>query len=376
MAPPKAKAAAKSLNFYAVLGTDEAEVKSAASELAARLTSPDAGEFGAETIDGAADNVDTAIVRIHQTVDSLQTLPFFGEKMVWLKNANFLGDSVMGRSNGVIEALDRLAEVLQSGLPANVKFLLSATDIDKRRSFYKTLGKIAEVRVFDEIDTSKSGWEAEAAEACADVAEAEGIKFKREAMEYFVVLTGGSTRSITSEMTKLSLYVGTERAVTLDDVRLLVSQTKSGVVFDLGKAVCRRDIRSALQICDQLLRQGETAIGILLASVIPTVRNLLLARDLLDRHKMRVPDQAFAFISALNRLPESATRHLPRKKDGGLNAYGLAFAAIDAHRFSLAELQAGLEACLEANVQLITSQMEARVVLSRLLVRILTPGLE
>ena len=57
---PKAKTKAANANIYAVLGSDEAEVKRVAAELASNLTPPDAGDFGLEIIDGAADNVDQA----------------------------------------------------------------------------------------------------------------------------------------------------------------------------------------------------------------------------------------------------------------------------------------------------------------------------
>jgi hypothetical protein len=48
------------------------------------------GDFGADVIDGLAENSDQAATKIHQTIEALLTFPFFGgEKLVWLKNANF-----------------------------------------------------------------------------------------------------------------------------------------------------------------------------------------------------------------------------------------------------------------------------------------------
>ena len=162
---PKAKSRPKAAtaNIHAVVGSDEAEVKRVAAELAEKLTPPDGGDFGLEVIDGCADNAEQAATRIRSTIEALQTLPFFGGgKLVWLKNANFLADSIIGRAASVQSALEELADVINDDFAGGITLLFSATEVDKRRSFYKTLSKRAEVQVFDRLDSSRSGWEEEA----------------------------------------------------------------------------------------------------------------------------------------------------------------------------------------------------------------------
>jgi len=357
--------------IYAIVGSDESEVKRAARELADKLTPPDAGEFGSDIIDGRADNTDQAVTRIHQAVESILTLPFFGgDKLVWLKSANFLGDNVIGRAASVLEALEKLNAVLSAGLPENVKFLLSATEIDKRRSFYKSLGKLSKVEIFDKLDTSRSGWEEEAMRLSSERAEALGLNFSAEAQELFAMLTGGDSRQIDNELVKIDLYLGKDRRkVAAGDVRLLVPLSKAGVIFELGNALAQRDVRLGLELADQLQEQGESAIGILLVAIIPTARNLLVVKDLMQRHRLNKPQMPFHFTATLNRLPENAIQHLPRKKDGTINGYALGIAACHVHRFELDELRDLLDACLEANVKLVTSQLEQRVILSELIAR-------
>src|ERR1700681_3051587 len=104
---PKTKAKTKSgaSKIYAVVGSDESEVKRTAAALAEELTPPGLGEFGTEIIDGCADNAEQAASRLRATIEALQTLPFMGgSKLVWLKNANCLGDSVIGRAASVQSA--------------------------------------------------------------------------------------------------------------------------------------------------------------------------------------------------------------------------------------------------------------------------------
>ncbi len=374
----KTKTTASESNIRAVVGSDESEVKRVAAELAAKLAPPDAGEFGLEIVDGAADNVDQAVSRIRATIDSLQTLPFFGGgKLVWLKNANFLGDTVLGRSASVQTALDDLADLLDAGLGEDVTFLISATEIDKRRSFYKTLGKRAEVQVIDRLDSSRSGWEEEATEIVRGRAKARGLQFEQDALDLFVLLTGGDTRQIENELEKIELYGSTgvspasKNFVTVDVVRELVPLSRGGVIFELGNALAAYDADRALTLVKRLLDQGETAIGILLVAIVPTIRNLLLVRDLMERNGIQRPHSPFTFISALNRLPASATEHLPRKKDGTVNGYALGIAAQQAHRFKTPQLLGGLEACLNANLRLVTSQLDHELILTETVVKLL-----
>src|SRR5947208_17092155 len=132
MPMPKAKTATAAEKIYAVVGSDEAEVKRVAAELAAELTPPGAGDFGLEVIDGAADNADQAEARVRATIEALQTLPFFGStKIVWLKNANFLGDDQKARSVGVQSALEELSELINGCFGHAVTFLISPTEVDK-----------------------------------------------------------------------------------------------------------------------------------------------------------------------------------------------------------------------------------------------------
>ncbi len=370
MAAAKTKAVAQ---ICAVVGSDDSEVKRAALELAEAMTPEGNAEFGREVIDGAVDYVDAAAERIHQTIEALLTFPFFGgEKLVWLKSASFLADDPAGRSQTVTDALEKLAETLGSGLPESTRFLLSAVGVDKRRTFYKTLGKLGKIEVFDKVDAGKSGWEQAASEIVERSARERGLRLAPDALELFTLFTGGERRVIENELEKLDLYLGpARREVRAEDVRQLVPLSREGVVFELGNALAERDLHRALGLLDQLLFQGESAIGILLVAIIPTVRNLLVVKDLMARHKLQRPAQPFFFGKTLERLPAEAVAHLPRKKDGTVNAYSLGIAAAHAHRYTARELRTALEACLAANIQLVTSGLEPKIALCQLLVKII-----
>jgi DNA polymerase-3 subunit delta len=323
-------------------------------------------------IDGVADNADQAAARIRSTIEALQTLPFFGSaKVVWLKNANFLGDDPKARSAAVQSALEELSEVLDLGFGSEITFLISATEVDKRRGFYKALVKRAELQVFDRLDSGRAGWEEEATEIVRRRAKKRKLQFDDDALDLFVLLTGGDTRQIENELEKIDTFLAKDRAVRVDVVREIVPLSRAGIIFELSNALATRDLDLALTLVRRLLDQGETAVGILLVAIVPTVRNLLLAKDLMDRERVPRPHSPFQFIAALNRLPAKATEHLPRKKDGSINAYALGIAAQHAHHFNTNQLIDAMQACLTANVQLVTTQLDHELILTEVVVKLL-----
>jgi DNA polymerase-3 subunit delta len=372
MSAPKSK----SLDVItAVIGSDDAEIKSAARALSLKLAPKDGGDFSIDIIDGVASGADDAADRVRKTIDALLTFPFFGgEKLVWLKDANFLGDSVTGRAAAVQEALEELSSLLAKGIPDGTRFLLSGTDVDKRRSFYKSLQKLCKVTVCDKLDTSKAGWEEAAMDMAKEIASVRGVSITEDALELLAIRTGGDRRTMQSEVEKLSLYLGGgNRAITWADVDLLVPMTGSAGIFELGNALAARDTKRSLDLLAQLFQDQESPIGIMLVAIVPTFRNLLAVKDLMDRHKLTRPAQPFFFSKTLEKLSDEAKEHLPRKKDGTVNAYSLGIAAQQAHRYSIAELRTAQKLVLEANIALVSSSKEPRGVLQQLIVRLTVP---
>jgi DNA polymerase-3 subunit delta len=240
------------------------------------------------------------------------------------------------------------------------------------------LVKRAELQVFDRLDSGRAGWEEEATEIVRLRAKKRKLQFDDDALDLFVLLTGGDTRQIENELEKIDIYCSAGSTakmvvprVTVDLVREVVPLSRSGIIFELSDALAMRDLELALTLVRRLLDQGESTIGILLAAVVPTIRNLLLAKDLMERHRLPRPHSPFQFISAINRLPAKATEHLPRKKDGSINAYALGIAAQQAHHFETNQLIKAMRACLTANVQLVTTQLDHELILTEVVVKLL-----
>ncbi len=359
--------------IYAFVGTDEAMVQESALKQARQLAPAD-NDFGLEIIAGIADNAGQVGPIIGRTLEAIRTLPFFGgDKVVWLQEANFFGDTETGKAEASVSAQETLMNYLEGGLPPDVTFILSATAIDKRRSFYKRLGKVAKITVHDRLDATKSGWERAVMQHVNDRANALGLKFSRSALERFTLRVGADTRFIDAELEKLSLYIA-EKSVSDHDIDAIVSQSHTGFIFDIGEAISHQNLPLALKLIDFQLRREESPITILLAAIVPKVRSLLYVRDLMDHYKLSVSHNYRDFQQQMTALPPEATSHLPRSKDGGVNLYPLFLATSAASKFTLTHLRSAFEACLEANLRLVTTSLDPKVVLHQLAARILTGG--
>ena len=362
----------KAGNFFAVVGSDEGLVREKALLLYNELTGGVDDGFTHETIDGIADNSESAFEICASTVQGLLTMPMFGgDKVVWLRNANFLADNVTGRSQRTEAGVERLRAALERGIPDGVKFLLTAQGVDKRRGFWKFIEKTAAVQVHDRIDTSRDDWQDQVARLVTGRAKDLGLRFEPDALALFVMLAGEQSQQIGNELEKLDLYLGEERReVTEDVVRVLVPLSRAAVVFEIGKAIQLGNAARAIQLIDQQLEADESAIGIMRASIIGVVRNLFMAKLIIDKFKVPTGNYS-AFSGGLNRLAEADRAWLPQKKDGsGVNVFPIFLAADNAKNFELAGLQQVMEATLKADQALVTTGLDHRLILHRLIVEI------
>ncbi len=359
-------------NFFAVIGSDDGMVRENALTLYNQLTGGLDDGFTHETIDGIADNSDSAFGICSSTIQALLTIPMFGgDKVVWLRNANFLGDNVLGRSQRTEAGVESLRATLEQGIPNGVRFLLTAHGVDKRRGFWKFIEKTAAVRVCDRIDTSRDDWQDQVATLVTTRARTLGLRFEPDALAVFVLLAGEQSQQIGNELEKLDIYLGPDRrTITEEDVNMLVPLSRAAIVFEIGKAIQHGNAARAIQLIDQQLAADESAIGIMRASIIGVVRNLYMAKLIVGTFK--VPTGSYqAFAGALNRLPEADRAWLPQKKDGsGVNVFPIFLALPNAANFDLEDLQSVMEATLKADQALVTTGLDHRLILHRLIVEI------
>src|SRR5450432_3834146 len=138
-----------------ICGDDEFAVKQRAKHLYQQW-SDELGGMDHEIIEAAVSHSGDALKAIARLREALQTLPFFGSgKVVWLRDCNFLGDERAASTQAVTETLAELADELKQFAWQNVRLLISAGKVDKRKTFFKTLDKIGTVESFADWSEDK-----------------------------------------------------------------------------------------------------------------------------------------------------------------------------------------------------------------------------
>jgi DNA polymerase III delta subunit len=266
-----------------------------------------------------------------------------------------------------------LAEVLKRGLPEGVTLLISAIGCDQRRALFKVIEKVGEVLKFDAPEAGKAAGEEDIAEFITGKLRAENKRFLPGAMEAFRELVEPSMRELANELEKLCIYVGKRADITVDDVRAICSASRQAIVWELVDALSARQLPRAINAVEKLLASGDAAIG-LVALLVSQFRLILLAHDLMERRLLMPSTGHYAnveYAKGFERLTESEKAHFPRSKDGGLpNAWRLYRCALAARNFSTPELIRAMDVLLEAHRQLVTTQVDDRLILEEALVKI------
>ncbi len=351
-------------------GSDEGQASAAAQAAYAELTANSEG-WGDETIDGAAPTVDEALTIINRTISGLKMVNMFGgAKTIYLKGATFMGDSAQGtKSQAIVAALEELLICLES-LPADTSFCLHAMEMDKRRTFYKKLLKVAKVQEFAKIDTSRQGWERELSSLVLTMARTRGLSMSADALDLFVHRVHENSRQIGNELDKLSVFIGTSgRKLEASDIECMVPVSRKSGIFEISRAIERGNVAQAIALIDAQLEAGEAPIAIVRGAFIPTFSNRYRASLLINRHGVQVSSTS-ALESSMRRLAPELSKLIPTKKDGQPNYYGFAQNAMHCTQLSPAKALQALRACAEADKQLVSSSIEARVLLHRLAVAV------
>ncbi len=361
-----------------ICGDDEFAVKQRARQLYQQWCDEVGGGMDHEIVEAGVSNSGEALNAIARLREALQTLPFFGSgKVVWLRDCNFLGDERVATAQAVTETLNDLADELKSFAWQNVRLLISAGKVDKRKTFFKMLDKTGLVESFSGWSADDRDW-AERAEVAARTAVCKRKKdISEEALSELVNCVGPNPRQLDNEIEKLCLFIGGQKKIEVADVSAICTRNKTARAFALGDALGDRDLPRLLQRLDEELWEigfdpQKSEIG-LLYGLIAKIRAMLLLKEILREGWIKPEMDYNRFKAQLGRVP---TDKLPADKKYNplaLNPYVLYKALPQVKRYSEAELILAMDLLLRCNQRLVSSGLEEALVLQQTLVQIITP---
>lgn len=284
--------AAKKFTF--ICGSDDFLVGRLGKERFAALTEEVPDEFSREVINGFAANVSEVESAVNRFRESVQTVSMFGGKrVVWLKDVNFLADTVTGRAESTLTLVADLQQILENVNPDETAVLITAAPLDRRRSFPKWCEKTAEFTlVGDDGDN--------ASEALAGVALAEakslGASFAPGAVELLLAKIGANTRLIVEETRKLATYAapagtaGPEGgSVLIEEAHVadLTPNVAEGDFFEAAEAFFSGDLKWTLAALHRHFFTGGDARPVI-SALQNRNRILLQVRALVDAGEARI----------------------------------------------------------------------------------------
>ena len=359
-----------------VCGEDEFAVKQRARQVFQQWTQK-LGGLDHERIDASVNNSGEALKALAQLREALQTLPFFGgAKVVWLQNCNFLGEERTASAAAVTETLAGLAQELKAFRWDNVRLLVSAGKVDKRKSFYKALEKIGPVENFAGWSENEAQWHEEAAALVLRALRETKLDISEEALAQLVTFVGPQARLLSSEVEKLVLYIGARTRIEAADVAAIVTRHKQARAFALGDAVGERDLAAVLRCLDQELWEirrdtKRNEIG-LLYGLIGKVRALLLAKEMTAQGWLKPETDFNRFKAQLARVPSGALPEDRKFNPLAINPYVLFRALGQSRRYTQPELIEAMDLLLQCNQKLISRNLDPSLLLQQTLIQIVS----
>jgi DNA polymerase-3 subunit delta len=371
-------AGAKSIPLALVCGDDDFAVKQRAKQIYSEW-SAEIGGMDHEIIDASVGNSGDALTALGKLREAINTLPFFGGgKAVWLRDCNFLGEERTASSQAVTEALAELTEELKSFSWQNVRLLISAGKVDKRKAFYKTLEKIGSVEAFSGWSQDDKDWADRAELAAQDALRKRQKDISDAGLGELINRAGSNARQLENEIEKLCVYVGDRPRIELADVTAICSRNKTAKAFALGDALGDRDLPRLLKRLDEELWEtkfdkDKSEIG-LLYGLISKVRALLLLKEMLREGWIKPEMDYNRFKAQLAGVPADKLPADRKFNPLALNPYVLYKALPQVKKYTSPELVRAMDVLLRCNQRLVSSGLDETLVLQQALVQIVTPN--
>jgi len=279
--------------FIFICGPDDFLVNRLGKERYDAFAAEATDEFSREVLNGFANNVAEVETAVNRLREAVQTISLFGGKrVVWLKDVNFLADTVTGRAEGTLRQAEELQALLGGVKPDEVAVIVTAAPVDRRRSFFKWCEATADYTLVG--DEGREGSAALEQVALAE-AEVQGVTIAPDALGLLLAKVGANPRLLVEEVRKLATYAGPSTelrageggVITEAHVEELTPNFAEGDFFEAAEAFGRGDLKWTLAALHRHFFAGGDARPVITA-LQNRNRLLLQLRVLIDTEELRL----------------------------------------------------------------------------------------
>ncbi|AQP53232.1 DNA polymerase III subunit delta [Vagococcus penaei] len=210
-------------------------------------------------------------------IEEAEMMPFFGDyKLIIIDQPYFFTGEK--RKNELIHQTDSLLNYLKEPSPTSViVFIAPYQKFDERKKTVKLLKKEAII-----VNTMPLS-EKETKKYVADYINNEGFGIHPKTFDYLCYLCDMNLSRLMNELDKLFLYAQETKDISMSAVKELVPKSLEHNIFDMVNYVMSGKQEEALQLYEDLLKQGEETIKIN-AILISQFRLYLQVKLLLSIH--------------------------------------------------------------------------------------------
>lgn len=243
---------------------------------------------------------DLESTRLSEVLDDARSLSLFAtDRVLWICSAELalprrVAETADNTDDSGKPATSELAAYLASPSPGTVLvFECSRYDfmgddrarLERVQRFYSDLPSVE----FRHFTPESSRFLAQ------QLAKQNGLRLAGPELALLLDAVAGDASRLVAEIEKLSLFVGTERNVTAEDLRSLVPNASHSTIFNLVNALGKRERPGALRSLDILIREGEY-LPLALTFLNTQFRLALAAKEA----RVTSAQQAQAFFTRLN----------------------------------------------------------------------------
>ncbi len=220
--------------LYLFYGDEGFLIDEAVKKMVSVIVEPSNRDFNLEFLRGGETSCE-------EIISKAQTLPFMGERRVVI---------VKGIDEIKASGAERLMEYCSNPSPTTT-LILTGHKIDGRDKLHNAVSKNGVVVQFKPLyEKDTAGW------MMRIVKEAE-YRIDNDAKDYLISIVGNNLQRLKNELEKVFTYKGSNKDIKIDDIKLLVEDTKIESIFAFTDSIGSKNINKALRLLEKMIGQGE-----------------------------------------------------------------------------------------------------------------------